>query len=146
MFCICFSVCGVNVRSAGWSPATATAAAVATPAITTPSPSHSLRRGCPKRFIEPSFVDSPGPRANTLQAKTLRFRAAGDGPKACEKAPRKATSDEALTVLGQAIPPGSMVVAFGLSWRLRDVPLPETAGATGVGESLAVPRAASVES
>jgi len=41
---------------------------------------------------------------------------------------------------------GVMVVAFGLSWRLRDVPLRETAGATGLGESLAVPRAASVES
>ena len=36
-----------------------------------------------------------------------------------------------------------MVVAFALSWRLRDVPLRETAGA---GERLAVARAAGAES
>jgi hypothetical protein len=36
-----------------------------------------------------------------------------------------------------------MFVAFGLSWRLRDVPLRETAGAAGIGESIAAPRAAS---
>jgi Na+/melibiose symporter-like transporter len=35
-----------------------------------------------------------------------------------------------------------MMLAFGLSWRLRDVPLRETAGATSGGETLAVPRAA----
>jgi hypothetical protein len=34
----------------------------------------------------------------------------------------------------------AMVGAFGLSWLLRDVPLRETAGAAGVGESFAVPR------
>ncbi len=33
-----------------------------------------------------------------------------------------------------------MVVAFGLSWRLRDVPLRETAGAAGSGKSFAAPR------
>ena len=36
-----------------------------------------------------------------------------------------------------------MVVAFGLSWRLRDVPLRETAGAAGLGESFAAQRPAS---
>jgi DNA-binding SARP family transcriptional activator len=40
-----------------------------------------------------------------------------------------------------------MVVAFGLSWRLRDVPLRETAGAAGgICESFGAPRAASSES
>ena len=33
--------------------------------------------------------------------------------------------------------------AFGLSWRLRDVPLRETAGSAGIGESFAAPREAS---
>jgi EmrB/QacA subfamily drug resistance transporter len=33
-----------------------------------------------------------------------------------------------------------MVVAFGLSWLLRDVPLRDTAGAAGIDESIAVPR------
>jgi hypothetical protein len=37
---------------------------------------------------------------------------------------------------------GVMVVAFGLSWLLRDVPLRETAGADGVGETFAEPRLA----
>jgi hypothetical protein len=37
---------------------------------------------------------------------------------------------------------GAMVGAFGLSWLLRDVPLRETAGAAGVGQSFAVPREA----
>jgi len=36
-----------------------------------------------------------------------------------------------------------MVVAFGLSWALRDVPLRETAGSAGIGENLAAPRVAS---
>jgi hypothetical protein len=36
-----------------------------------------------------------------------------------------------------------MVVAFGLSWLLRDVPLRETAGSTGIAERFAAPRAAS---
>jgi hypothetical protein len=38
-----------------------------------------------------------------------------------------------------------MVVAFGLSWLLRDVPLRETAGEAGISESLAAPRAANAE-
>jgi hypothetical protein len=38
-----------------------------------------------------------------------------------------------------------MVVAFGLSWRLRDVPLRETAGAPGTGEAYAAPRPGSAE-
>ena len=37
---------------------------------------------------------------------------------------------------------GVMVGAFGLSWLLRDVPLRETAGAPGTGESFATPSAA----
>ena len=32
-----------------------------------------------------------------------------------------------------------MVGAFGLSWLLRDVPLRETAGVAGIGESVAAP-------
>ncbi len=36
-----------------------------------------------------------------------------------------------------------MVGAFGLSWLLRDVPLRETAGAAGIGESVAATRVAS---
>ena len=35
--------------------------------------------------------------------------------------------------------------AFGLSWLLRDVPLRETAGSAGIGESFAAPREASSE-
>jgi EmrB/QacA subfamily drug resistance transporter len=35
-----------------------------------------------------------------------------------------------------------MVVGFGLSWLLRDVPLRETAGAAGAGESVGAPREA----
>jgi len=38
-----------------------------------------------------------------------------------------------------------MLGAFGLSWLLRDVPLRETAGAAGIGESFAVPREAGSE-
>jgi hypothetical protein len=38
---------------------------------------------------------------------------------------------------------GVMVAAFGLSWLLRDVPLRETAGAAGIGESVAATRVAS---
>jgi DNA-binding MarR family transcriptional regulator len=38
-----------------------------------------------------------------------------------------------------------MLGAFGLSWLLRDVPLRETAGSAGIGESLAAPREASSE-
>jgi DNA-binding MarR family transcriptional regulator len=38
-----------------------------------------------------------------------------------------------------------MLGAFGLSWRLRDVPLRETAGSAGIGESFAAPREASSE-
>jgi hypothetical protein len=37
-----------------------------------------------------------------------------------------------------------VVVAFGLSWLLRDVPLRETAGEAGI-ESLGAPRAANAE-
>ncbi len=40
---------------------------------------------------------------------------------------------------------GVMVVAFGLSWLLHDVPLRQTAGAAGTGESLAVRRTARSE-
>ena len=60
MFVICASDFGVNVRSAGCSPATATAAAVASPAITSPSASHSERRGSAGRdaLHDSSFVDS----------------------------------------------------------------------------------------
>ena len=36
-----------------------------------------------------------------------------------------------------------MVGAFGLSWRLRDVPLRETAGSVASGESFPAARAAS---
>jgi hypothetical protein len=36
-----------------------------------------------------------------------------------------------------------MVAAFGLSWLLRDVPLRETAGAAGIGESVAATHVAS---
>ena len=39
-----------------------------------------------------------------------------------------------------------MVVAFGLSWLLRDVPLRETAGSAGIGESFAAPRESSPSS
>ena len=39
-----------------------------------------------------------------------------------------------------------MLGAFGLSWLLRDVPLRETAGSAGIGESFAAPRPASSES
>jgi hypothetical protein len=35
-----------------------------------------------------------------------------------------------------------MLGAFGLSWRLRDVPLRETARSAGTAESVAVPREA----
>ena len=35
-----------------------------------------------------------------------------------------------------------MVGAFGLSWLLRDVPLRETAGAAGIGESFTAAREA----
>jgi hypothetical protein len=38
-----------------------------------------------------------------------------------------------------------MVGAFALSWRLRDVPLRENAGAADVGESFALPRKAGSE-
>jgi DNA-binding MarR family transcriptional regulator len=38
-----------------------------------------------------------------------------------------------------------MLGAFGLSWLLRDVPLRETAGSAGIGESFAAPREASSE-
>jgi hypothetical protein len=37
-----------------------------------------------------------------------------------------------------------MVVAFGLSWLLHDVPLRKTAGAPGVGATYAAPRVASI--
>ena len=39
-----------------------------------------------------------------------------------------------------------MVVAFSLSWLLRDVPLRETAGAPDTAERFARPRVASAES
>jgi hypothetical protein len=41
---------------------------------------------------------------------------------------------------------GVMVAAFGLSWLLRDVPLRETAGAAGIGESVVATRVASSSS
>ena len=40
---------------------------------------------------------------------------------------------------------GVMVAAFGLSWLLRDIPLRETAGAAGIGESAAATREAGSE-
>jgi hypothetical protein len=37
-----------------------------------------------------------------------------------------------------------MLGAFGLSWRLRDVPLRETAASTNIAESFAAPREAAL--
>src|SRR5580765_4955917 len=61
MFVICASVFGVNVRSAGWRPAMATATAVVSPAITITSPSQSARRARKTRFMKPSLVGLPLP-------------------------------------------------------------------------------------
>ena len=56
-----------DVRSAGCRPATATAAAVANPAIASPIASRSERRGVARRFMGTSFVESPFPEARTLR-------------------------------------------------------------------------------
>src|SRR5580765_6775559 len=79
MFVIFASDVGVNVRSAGLSPAKAAAAAVAATASTSTSPSHSERRGRTRRFMEKSLLHRDACLVLNLTTRKREFRRCPSG-------------------------------------------------------------------